>query len=236
MDILTKNWYNNFASSQIKTSINLRHYKIINYLHKEGLNQRSTVLEIGCGVGTLTKLIAKSCTKGLIKATDISDESIKYAKTFLKNYKNVDYQVTNMSDFISDIKFDIIVLADVLEHIPKSYHSTLFSTISNHMHKNSALIIHIPHFKLIEFLKENQPEKLQIIDQPISPLDLISVAEKNNLMLTKYEAYGLFSKDIDYVFATFRNFQQYNNNDLPNYLIVIKKFILRLLFFMKSNF
>jgi len=236
MDILTKKWYNDFASTQIKTSINLRHYNIINYLYKEGLNRKSKVLEIGCGIGTLTKLIAKSCPNGNITATDISDESINFAKKFLNKYTNINYLVTNMSDFNVDMKFDIIVLADVLEHIPKSYHQILFSTINNHMNENSVLIIHIPHFRLIEYIKEKKPEKLQIIDQPISPKELISSAEDSNLFLTNYEAYNLFNKDIDYVFASFRKFDKYSSSELPKFKIVLKKIFLRLLFTIKSNF
>jgi trans-aconitate 2-methyltransferase len=236
MDVQTKNWYNSFASSQIKTSINLRHYKIINYLFNEGLNANSRVLEIGCGIGTLTKLIAKSCPNGNITATDISDDSINYAKKFLSNFKNTDFIVTNMSDFKVDKKFDIIVLADVLEHIPKTFHSKLFSIIFNHMNESSVLIIHIPHFKLIEFLKENNPEMLQIIDQPIYPNELVSSAESNKLFLTNYKAYNLFNKDIDYVFASFRKLEKHTRNELPRLTIIKRKVVLRVLYLFRLYF
>jgi trans-aconitate 2-methyltransferase len=233
MDIQTKNWYNSFVNTQIKTSINLRHYNIINYLFKEGLNTNSEVLEIGCGIGTLTKLIANICINGSVTATDISDDSIEYARKFLSKCKNTEFIVSNMSDFNIDKKFDIIVLADVLEHIPISYHSTLFSIINNHMNENSVLIIHIPHFKLIEYLTEYSPEKLQIIDQPISPNELISSAESNSLFLTNYKAYNLFNKDIDYVFASFRKLDKYKSNELSKFTIIKKKVFLRGLYLFR---
>ena len=99
----------------------------MNELIKSGLRKDSVVLEVGCGVGTLTVLLNKFLSKGKLVATDISDESIEKAKKRIPNSNKIDFFVTDMKDFSYSQKFDFIVLPDVLEHIPIDQHKELFS-------------------------------------------------------------------------------------------------------------
>ncbi|MBN2522664.1 MAG: methyltransferase domain-containing protein, partial [Bacteroidales bacterium] len=73
-------WYDGFAGRQVKTSVNLRHYKIMEFLTSAGLSRNDKVLEIGCGIGTLTGLMAKYLRRGEIVAADISAESVSTAR------------------------------------------------------------------------------------------------------------------------------------------------------------
>ena len=117
-----RGWYNNFSKNQTETGVNIRHYKIMNELIKSGLRKDSVVLEVGCGVGTLTVLLNKFLSKGKLVATDISDEAIEKAKQRIPNSNKIDIFVTDMKDFSYSQKFDFIVLPDVLEHIPIDQH------------------------------------------------------------------------------------------------------------------
>ena len=85
-----RGWYNNFSKNQTETGVNIRHYKIMNELIKSGLRKDSVVLEVGCGVGTLTVLLNKFLSKGKLVATDISDESIEKAKKRIPNSNKID--------------------------------------------------------------------------------------------------------------------------------------------------
>src|SRR5687767_3324590 len=62
--------------TQNKAGVNIRHLTILKNLKREGLGRNSKVLEIGCGIGTLTKLIAKNLGNGKIVGVDISPETI----------------------------------------------------------------------------------------------------------------------------------------------------------------
>jgi trans-aconitate 2-methyltransferase len=198
-----RNWYNTFSANQKITGVNLRHYTIVNKLLSLGLKSNSKVLEIGCGIGTLTGLLSNKVKKGKLVATDISDESIRIAGQRLNNPKHVELFVTDMADFSVDEKFDFVVLPDVMEHIPVEQHADLFMTIRKHLHQDSIVFIHIPHPKAIEYVRENDPDKLQVIDQALSANRLISDAYKHNFLLMEYKAYKLFSNSFDYVFITF---------------------------------
>ena len=112
-----KKYYDDYVSRQRKYGITPRHRFILKRLKKFGLKSTSKVLEIGSGIGTLSILIVNEVKNGYFLGCDISEVSIKVCNAELKR-SYTDFLVTDMSDFKSEIKFDFIVLPDVLEHIP----------------------------------------------------------------------------------------------------------------------
>lgn len=223
-----QDWYNGFTKRQVATGINLRHYTIMNHLFRSGLRKNHSVLEIGCGIGTLTELLHKYLIRGKIVATDISDGSIEIARQRLKNPANIDFIVTDMREFSYPEQFDFIILPDVLEHIPIEDHQELFKNMSDHMHEHSTLVIHLPHPKALDFVRNHKPEELQIIDQSIAADSLLKDAYDNGLILVNYTSYSLFNKERDYVFVEFKK-----NNDTvltpySRFFISRKKFIERM--------
>ncbi|MBI4945108.1 MAG: class I SAM-dependent methyltransferase [Bacteroidetes bacterium] len=219
-----KEFYDNDTRRKYKIRNNLRHFLIINRLISLGLKRDSRVLEIGCGNGGITKLIAKKAYRGKVTGVDISTECIAAAKSNLNDYKNINYVVSDMLDFVSKEKFDIIVLADVLEHIPIDFHDKLFGTLSSVLEKNGLIFIHIPEPKALEWTIEKEPEKLQVVDQPLHSDKLINTAYKNGLYLRELKSYSIFNEQPDYqyiVLAKKENKLQYKN--LPNWKIILKK-------------
>ncbi|MEJ0080478.1 MAG: class I SAM-dependent methyltransferase [Puia sp.] len=74
-------FYDDFIGYQVKSGINDRIYLLYKRLCKSGINTNSNILEIGCGVGMMTYLISRKVRNGRIEATDISTQSIAYAKS-----------------------------------------------------------------------------------------------------------------------------------------------------------
>lgn len=229
-------FYDKFSSSQVKTGINLRHYYLFSRLKKFGLKRNSTVLEIGCGIGTLTSLIAKYIKKGQMLATDISPENIAIARKRLAGNTNMEFEVSDMSDFNAGRKFDFIVLADVIEHIPVDAHPGLFETLVRHMHPGSIIFIHVPHPKSIEYFEKSDRSKLQIIDQAIYANVLVSSAERCGMILRTYNAYSLFHEENDYVLATFGLAGEINFTSAPRLKIILRKMYHRIFFLIQTFF
>ena len=71
-------YYDETAEYYQKLGLNDRNYKIHDLLLRFGLQKTENVLEIGCGVGVQTQLLAKACRN--ITAIDISEKSIEIAK------------------------------------------------------------------------------------------------------------------------------------------------------------
>ncbi len=55
----------------------------------------SRVLDVGCGSGWATRLLADFACNGRVTGIDISDEMVQLARDSSKSYGNVDYEVAN---------------------------------------------------------------------------------------------------------------------------------------------
>tara|TARA_S200000501_G_scaffold339840_1_gene347841 strand:+ start:37664 stop:38377 length:714 start_codon:yes stop_codon:yes gene_type:complete len=225
------NWYNSFSKKQLKTGINLRHYRIMDYLIESGLQKNSNVLEVGCGIGTLTSLLCKYVSSGTIDATDISSDSVKILKKNLYRYKQLKASALDILNLKSSKKYDFIILPDVLEHIPIHKHQELFHLFSKHMNQESVICINIPHPKALDFIRETNPDKLQIVDQSLNAQDLLNNVYSNGLILVDYISYPLFSNENDYVFISFKKNTKVTLTKLPKSKIIFKKILVRLKFF-----
>lgn len=87
-------------------------------LGKVGDPKRLRLLEIGCGIGRMTKHLAEAF--GEVHATDVSAEMIAQARERLRAYPNVFLYETNGIDFaaLPDDYFDVIFSVYVFQHVP----------------------------------------------------------------------------------------------------------------------
>lgn len=83
------------------------------------INSKTSVLEIGCGeAGNLKPFLDLGCKAAGI---DISCHRIELANEFYKNHKNrenLQLICSDIYDVTPENKFDIIIMRDVIEHIP----------------------------------------------------------------------------------------------------------------------
>jgi 2-polyprenyl-3-methyl-5-hydroxy-6-metoxy-1,4-benzoquinol methylase len=179
------------------SGINSRHRYILYNLKKAGLKKNSKVLEIGCGLGTLTNFISGAIPSGHITGVDISPESIESAKK-MHVKKNISFAVSDMTNFVSEQKFDFIVFPDVLEHIPIEAHNNIFATIRKLVDVNSTVLINIPNPIALEYLHIHNRELLQIIDQPLHTYPFLKAIYENGFYLISLKTYSIFYKQADY--------------------------------------
>lgn len=191
-------YYNQYVKRQSQVGVNARHRSIMNLLKKHGMGSKHRVLEVGCGIGTLTSLISKRVGNGSVVACDISPESIEFAQTYWSQATNVQWQVTDMSNFTAEQPFDYIVLPDVLEHIPVEQHPQLFKTLRAVSNENTLVVAHFPHPKGTEWSRVHRPEKLQIVDQCLRADELMTNAYAAGFLLNSFESYSLWEEPFDY--------------------------------------
>ena len=86
-DYYDKIW--NDLEQESKTGVLSRHRMILLKLKQAGFNSKSTLLEIGCGIGTLSSYLAKTNIDGKVDAVDISPATIEFAKNKYKGLKNL---------------------------------------------------------------------------------------------------------------------------------------------------
>jgi cyclopropane fatty-acyl-phospholipid synthase-like methyltransferase len=196
-------FYDAYAQAQAQLGVNQRHREIVHRLVKAGLQRQHTALEVGCGIGTLTGLLAQRLKRGRVVACDISSDSIALAQKRLTHCKNVSFVHTDMQDFDSELTFDWLIFPDVLEHIPQEQHRALFQRICPLTPSNGRMAIHIPHPATLELHRKTNPESLQVIDQSLDVAQLMADAQAAGFRLLLAEAYALWEKPYDYLWLVF---------------------------------
>jgi len=149
------------------------------------------VLEVGCGIGITTERIADEVEEGHVWAFDISERNIWYARETV-NRSNVTFFDANITEDEQDIRkqvtepVDVVTLVDVIEHIPKEAHQKLFEFLRSIMSDRSFVVLTYPSPQYQRYLKESNPEELQIIDQVIEREELLASASPAGFSLCHY--------------------------------------------------
>ncbi len=192
-------FYDHFITRQIASGINDRIFRFYRKVYRLGLRKKSSVLEIGCGIGALTFLLCKKIPYGNIEAVDISPKSIAFAQQFIQR-KNLHCSVSDILGYETHQKnFDFILMPDVLEHIPVESHSLLFQRIVSWMHENSLLIINLPNPEYIRHDQKYHPEQLQETDQPVYLSALAAGLEQAGILIHSMETCSVWVQN-DYQF------------------------------------
>ena len=192
-------FYNGYIDRQARIGVNRRHETIFKYLLDFGLKKDSKVLEIGCGIGTLSGLIINYLSEeGQFVGIDISDKSIEIAKNTYSKFKNVEFKTFDVTENNLATYFDIVILPDVLEHIPLELHDKLFYNLSKIILPQGVLLINIPHARFQEWLKKYEKEKMQIVDQVVEYDFIVKNLSEHNFEILFSKVYSLWRKPFDY--------------------------------------
>ena len=185
-------YYDDYIAKQLNSGINERIYHLYKMLLRLGLKSDSNVIELGSGIGTMTFLLSKYIKKGQIEAVDLSSKSIEFAKQRIKT-SNIRFIAGDVVGYHPSIKnIDFITLFDIIEHIPIEKHNDLFHNLAAVSNDNTKILINIPNPASVEYDRQNNPEVLQIIDQPLPLAVILENLERNGLTLTDFKTYGIW--------------------------------------------
>ena len=216
-------FYDEFSKKQVKTGANERLISLYKRLNTLGLKSDSKILELGCGVGIFTKLLANNRSQGLIEVVDLSHKSIAIAEKELKHKKNIHFQVADVVAYQpKNSDFDFITLMDVIEHIPLEQHDALFKNLAQICTDKTRIAINIPNPQYIAYTRVNNPESLQVIDQEVYLSPLLQHFEKHNLELVLFEKYGIWEVE-DYHFMIVRKKRAFELKHLADQRTVSEK-------------
>ena len=181
--------------------------RVLQYVHPD-----SHVLELGCGIGIVTERVAKQAKRGRVLGCDLSEHNIWYARQTI-NQSNVDFLVCDVLTDFATIRsrivkpVDVVVLVDVIEHLPESSHGELFQHIQSVAAPNAVAVLTYPSPFYQRFLRERRPAELQPIDEVIEPAGLVADAEAagfflchyslENVWLTRQYVHCVFGRDLD---------------------------------------
>lgn len=188
-----KSFYDDFLESRMlwyrvsgNPRIELATERALDFVHSG-----SHVLDVGCGIGITTEQVAEQTDEGHVWAFDISERNIWYARETV-DQSNVTFFTANVLEDREKIRkhlteaVDVIILVDVIEHIPQKHHGELFEFFHSTMSDQSFVVLTYPSPQYQRYLKEHEPEELQIIDQVIELEELLEAARAAGLSLRHY--------------------------------------------------
>ena len=117
-----------------------------------------SILELGCGWGSLTCYMASKLPNSKITAVSNSKDQKEHILNRCKNQglDNIEVITADMNDFGTENKYDRVVSIEMFEHM-RNY-KKLLSKISSWLHEDGKLFIHIFTHQSVVYPFENQGE------------------------------------------------------------------------------
>lgn len=108
------------------------------------INEYSTVLDIGCNTGFIGKILKKKMVK--IDGVDINEKALSIARKYYRNTYIRDLYREKLN--LGGKKYDYIVFADILEHLPRP--DTILLDVKKYLKADGLIIISLPNIARFE--------------------------------------------------------------------------------------
>ncbi|MFA6009825.1 MAG: methyltransferase domain-containing protein [Desulfobacteraceae bacterium] len=99
------------------------------------------IIDIGCGPGNSTQILAQKWPKSKIVGIDSSASMIEKAK---QDYPNQEWVIANVSSYESEMKFDLVFSNAVIQWIPN--HEELLIKFHNLLSDEGVVAVQVPQF------------------------------------------------------------------------------------------
>lgn len=115
-----------------------------------GLKKGSSLLEVGCGIGSLSHELAELGYN--VTSIDMNKDFINYAKKKYSHLKNLKFQLNDITKKTFPNKFNLIVSEEVIEHVKdqKSFLKNIRASID----ENGYLILTTPNYSSLWYFLE----------------------------------------------------------------------------------
>lgn len=129
----TKNFYNQHSNEYVQKSNQVDFTDLYIHLQKH-TNNAEYMLDVGCGSGRDSLYFAKQ--DKLVVAIDYAENIIQEAKK-LNPHRNIKYLVSDISNFSSNLEFDLIWANASLLHLTKKDIPKALNTVKSLMSKDA---------------------------------------------------------------------------------------------------
>ena len=115
------------------------------YLKRLGLRGDETLLEVGCGGGAVTRLLAHSLPNGRVIGVDPSAYWVNYARSRLRDHRNVTLHVGDiLTENLATDAFDVVLFHFVLHDIASADRPSTMSRVYDLLKEDGALQLREP--------------------------------------------------------------------------------------------
>lgn len=185
-------FYDDFAERVLLEDfchLNLRQ-EAIKELCDRFIPRSSRILEVGCGVGVISKHLGKRASRLL--SIDISAVNLRIAEMYVDSPSSKFRVLDITRDFhrIDGLEFDVILLADVIEHIPREKYTALFWNLERLLAPGGLMLLTFPSFEYQEYIKRCSPDILQVVDESVRLSDMLAVTSLTPIYFSYRDVWG----------------------------------------------
>ena len=134
------------------------------------------ILDAGCGIGESTDTLKRHHPHADVLGIDTQGDLLEIATRLFGDGGARFDRVDLVHAAGLDNPFDVIVLIDVYEHIPRGLRPTLHATLNRLLAPGGRILLTAPSLSYQQFLREQKPSDLQPIDEDVSRDDLEDLA------------------------------------------------------------
>jgi SAM-dependent methyltransferase len=181
------------------------------------------VLDIGCGIGWSTAEFSTHLEGSQIDGMDLSPKLIETAKSLFAQSNSARFSVTDITSpqFQPKEKYDALVMLDLYEHIPVADRKGFHQAIKNCLGEKFVVVLTCPSPGFQDFLRKNQPELMQPVDEDVTEEDAKTLAEDIGGRLITFQPTSVWQSN-DYNHMAIVN-SAINPGDLQQMPFVLEK-------------
>jgi SAM-dependent methyltransferase len=178
---------------------NKRIESVLNFILKNIDFKGMAVLDIGCGLGWSSYEISR--VSNIVKGLDLSPDLIKTAQILFER-PNLEFLAHDITSgvFLDKTLFDCIIMIDVFEHINRVDRHDFTVSLSNYLKEKGILFLSCPSVNHQNYLRQNNPDGLQPIDEDVTLYDLIRLSDVLNAEIV-YFGYQSIWESNDYFYC-----------------------------------
>lgn len=166
------------------------------------------VADVGCGIGIFAEKIGKKYPASRVIGIDVSEKNIEYAKATV-SLDNVNFSVASVTEQFAILKelaggvVDAFCLIDVIEHIPAEARADVLAQMAAIASPNAILLLAYPSPEYQQYLIDEDPGELQVIDNVIPAETLLREAISAGWIIKEFQYVDLWMKN-QYIHAVFQ--------------------------------
>jgi SAM-dependent methyltransferase len=187
-----REFYENFTAHLLRDRLrdNPRHRWIRRLLRDLFAHRRfGSALDVGCGIGLLTREIRRFVPE--VRGVDLSENNIRFARATVPGveFDRVDLSGATTTGTLPR-RYELITAFDVLEHIPAPEKGIFLHRLMDHLTEDGWILLTIPTPEYLEYQRRHAPERLQVIDQSVTSLELSALLE-GRMEIRECRTYGI---------------------------------------------
>lgn len=155
-----------------------------------------SVLEVGCGVGHVSHELSRRWPEATVLGVDTSERSVELAQRLF-----ADSRTTFVCGRVEQLElagpFELVLLMDTLEHVPAVDRPAVMAGLRALVTSRTTVVITVPTPGFNAWLRQHHPERIQPVDEDITPAVVLDVASQIGLDLLLYRTVSVW-RDNDY--------------------------------------